>query len=1302
MNSFQVYIVIISTLINKNNKPEQAEIDIMIINLQMNNVLRNDHDYYIISIKIVDDRRDSGVCLVSSNVKADCCNSVVGVTYHCGGSAYKNSLLVKYNCRSPVLGQEDGVDMCERCQSAPTGFGIVLVVFAFIVVFAVVAIVYRYCKTRNQVRYDRLKNEIEPLSNTLDKTVDYFNFKKRNPIILKHNHFKNEKVSLLFINIYFFFGALPTTTNWNSISPLILQNFTDGLPKIPTSVLQANFSGYPDNPFTIFTLDLSSMPANACGQSLSQTSVFPQQAIEYGGVQQGACRVLIDGNMIQLMNKRQPDNSVPVSANPSWVQFRFPLPDKATHGTPQKVKISMDTRGGNYGVTSFGGSPCGPLGCNIRTEGPWDPQAKAGYYILLGTPAERGASSGYTILGPFSDDPVIDVPIPTEYKTVKELDVVVFAVSTYPYNTGCPSSGACYIYLHKILRIDTVSLYMGIDFTYSTLPPTGHPRLFGNHSSFWETKVKPFWELACDNYAPGGLSVHNIRDDWEVNLFGGSICKNNRYPFETNPVVKNYLQGTLSADLNIRFKEGRNALFLIRFLQSCFYLQRADCVYTTDNLNTLIPKVIDGELKFWNIWGVWYDGYSDGSGTFGFDLGTPAPLKFWSTYVDTLWNNLNNTIITMIVNKMDGRGFDYRRVYKTQGWALWNGNNWTPVLSSGAVYYSVVRWYENATLAQGVMTDMLSVLYRTRQFFLSDGVYVEGLAHYTTMTCDGFMEIDYLINSALGIHTFALDWSIFEKVHKWVLDAIMTDSFTMDFGDSHFSQYGSLTPIYSMYIPEIIGYGQPIIDPCTVLRFWLYHYFSSGLDQNFDNHKVIARNWTQITSQCKSFNDSVSFYPLGGNGMFRNKVKEVNAPMTSRSKLAEFTNLAMEGKYNGYPHTESDFGGFIWSGYGARFLYDMSYGTIAKTDKTLEIDNNPAGANTLVVEDAFFVYPNNTVSTTINKSQFSPVRGTIEQLEITQDGINFKMFKLDGSEVYGKSQPNDGWLKRFYRYAISIPGGHYIIADTFTKHSRFTTQNLDISEFFYSGLDNQDPTSCGLYTITNTMSVINDKLMQINPMCRNVGETSKPPVARVAGEGLNGNPKFVYDGNITFSGVIYNRRVRVRFNGGPTETPDARAFLLVAADNSTAMPSTISMSKLACTQLGANTKCLEASVDTQSYRLEFSSDSEGYSLSCIRPKVGGTYSNGVCQSTTSTTTTTGSTSSAPVSTTDRTTTVGGTTSGSPTTTGGGSTPTTNTNTAVPTTTSTTTPLNAAPNLYTRHTNLLYITITILVSIYLYL
>jgi hypothetical protein len=57
---------------------------------------------------------------------------------------------------------------------------------------------------------------------------------------------------------------------------------------------------------------------------------------------------------------------------------------------------------------------------------------------------------------------------------------------------------------------------------------------------------------------------------------------------------------------------------------------------------------------------------------------------------------------------------------------------------------------------------------------------------------------------------------------------------------------------------------------------------------------------------------------------------------------------------------------------------------------------------------------------------------------------------LDGSKPYG-SERDDGWLSRYYRYAVPLEGS-VVIIDSIAKHARLSS--VRVTEYFYSGDDN--------------------------------------------------------------------------------------------------------------------------------------------------------------------------------------------------------------------------------------------------------
>lgn len=129
-----------------------------------------------------------------------------------------------------------------------------------------------------------------------------------------------------------------------------------------------------------------------------------------------------------------------------------------------------------------------------------------------------------------------------------------------------------------------------------------------------------------------------------------------------------------------------------------------------------------------------------------------------------------------------------------------------------------------------------------------------------------------------------------------------------------------------------------------------------------------------------------------------------------------------------------------------------------------KVDNNidtfPLGASTLIIPDAKLPEPTN-IDPDVAATDFTQVRGAQgEFASFTLNGLSGVRF--DGSSVYGKDH-EDGWMKKFHRYMLALPGGDYLIVDDFeTKDEPDPDpetgepgkKTSHIQEFFYSKADN--------------------------------------------------------------------------------------------------------------------------------------------------------------------------------------------------------------------------------------------------------
>ena len=72
-----------------------------------------------------------------------------------------------------------------------------------------------------------------------------------------------------------------------------------------------------------------------------------------------------------------------------------------------------------------------------------------------------------------------------------------------------------------------------------------------------------------------------------------------------------------------------------------------------------------------------------------------------------------------------------------------------PFVSVGAVYWAVTFWHEDYELAQDVLHSAIDSMYLHFDMYLTDGVYVEGVAEYSFMSINGIIEMDNVFEPAV-------------------------------------------------------------------------------------------------------------------------------------------------------------------------------------------------------------------------------------------------------------------------------------------------------------------------------------------------------------------------------------------------------------------------------------------------------------------------------------------------------------------------------------------------------------------------
>ena len=197
--------------------------------------------------------------------------------------------------------------------------------------------------------------------------------------------------------------ASTDTTDWDSISTHLEDHWQEHLPPIPFQMLDLSGWRTPMNGSDFMKIDADMSTAQLCNFShgdpwpkglITAGSYFDCDSTESacsGGITSSTCRAVSTMNarsgMVSLLAK--PGTYwAKISAQPAWVQFRFPKPAAAASA---EFLFELDER---YPPTAGGGNPCRSAltdDCNLCTTyvngGPWDFSVAPGVRLLWSYPS---------------------------------------------------------------------------------------------------------------------------------------------------------------------------------------------------------------------------------------------------------------------------------------------------------------------------------------------------------------------------------------------------------------------------------------------------------------------------------------------------------------------------------------------------------------------------------------------------------------------------------------------------------------------------------------------------------------------------------------------------------------------------------------------------------------------------------------------------------------------------------------------------------------------------------------------------
>ena len=517
--------------------------------------------------------------------------------------------------------------------------------------------------------------------------------------------------------------------------------------------------------------------------------------------------------------------------------------------------------------------------------------------------------------------------------------------------------------------------------------------------------------------------------------------------------------------------DGERHLHLLRRLWACAALaggSYATCEYNGTEATRLAEAVVAVEMERFAATS-WSCGAScGGDGSAAFDLTTAGPVQYYSLFYDVLDSQpglLSSTNATNVRTTLRAQIDLFRESFNRGGWQLWNGNNWTPHLTIAAIIWAVAFYHEDP-VAPDVVRMVNDILWLHRPYYTADGVYTEGVVQYSMMSINGLIEAAVVQRLSFGVAPQAIDTEMLRKVVRYHLASMATDGYVVDFGDSHAQRgWGDLATYNAAMARTLVG-GQSIssapaaLSGCDVRELSASMYGSGGVYDGPWNMEpeilelglgTLVRSCAWAATPAQPLGGrTVHIFPHGGFGSMRlpllpshdtdgsakaapcfgsgSSERCVNASLPSLFDNVPYAYLALQARPNSFAHSEVDFGSVVWSAWGARLLSDFGYGTIATAvgewdmRRYAEIDNNPAGHNTVVVREAFASGAN---SEKINFSQMNKgPPGSLTAANVSTNGGggaqgSGECVELDGSTVYGSQRAN-GWLDLMRRAACPL------------------------------------------------------------------------------------------------------------------------------------------------------------------------------------------------------------------------------------------------------------------------------------------
>ena len=267
------------------------------------------------------------------------------------------------------------------------------------------------------------------------------------------------------------------------------------------------------------------------------------------------------------------------------------------------------------------------------------------------------------------------------------------------------------------------------------LPPVGRPRLFGNDSAWGGRFNDPFYDADCTHakaFNPGWGTLTDsgfpdVKSVFERATLGYSTCYG-AAPGDiwSHGEVESYMAATFKSHAGEKSRTvALKVLHLLRRMRACHAKHgqgtgAAACQFNATETQKLSDAVYAKELANFGLWS-WENPHDSKA---GYDLETSVAIIHWSLFTDILVPAGGKPeAMKVVFDKLERYIGLFMESFKTGDWSLWNGNNWTPVLCEGALYWAIAFFHENEGTARDVIKAVNDISTLHRDKTTANGAY---------------------------------------------------------------------------------------------------------------------------------------------------------------------------------------------------------------------------------------------------------------------------------------------------------------------------------------------------------------------------------------------------------------------------------------------------------------------------------------------------------------------------------------------------------------------------------------------------